>query len=410
MSFPITSFRGFLPDVPSTTGETDRASCIIVKETAKEEPSCDEPIYEISGKRKLSEDYKSHTKKLKMDSSEDTPRKSMSFCELPREIRAHIANFLSPKETVAFMLVEKVVAASRTEILKGNGKCVAYYLERHWWNLNTLEKDNSKLYADLNTSQSAITELDIPSSIALGKLKAILQLFNQIKNISVPFLKKDEMPVDLFSENLESIDLSNSDIDDQYLQKLAQRCKRLLRDINISSCDNITDEGIKAIASKCTQLHTFDLSHNKQITTDVLKKVLISPHLQTLYLTHCDQITDEGLKEVAINCPQLLSLDLAGCLQLTDKGIKEIAASCSQLQMLALSCCDQITDDALNEIAMSCPQLRRLFLNFCDKITYQGVENILSKCHSLRFVSTEHALTRFDTQLLKDRYPHVTIV
>jgi hypothetical protein len=43
-----------------------------------------------------------------------------------------------------------------------------------------------------------------------------------------------------------------------------------------------------------------------------------------LDISNCRNITDEGIRAVASGCPQLQSLDISGCYEITDAG-REIA-------------------------------------------------------------------------------------
>ena len=66
--------------------------------------------------------------------------------------------------------------------------------------------------------------------------------------------------------------------------------------INIGECGNITDAGIIALATGCSQL-------------------------QSLNISYCRNITDAGIRALATGCPQLQSLKTTGC-QITVSGDK----------------------------------------------------------------------------------------
>jgi F-box/leucine-rich repeat protein 2/20 len=51
-------------------------------------------------------------------------------------------------------------------------------------------------------------------------------------------------------------------------------------------------------------------------------------------MSGCDNITDEGIRAVATGLPQLQSLDISGCDKITDAGIRALANGLSQLQSL----------------------------------------------------------------------------
>jgi hypothetical protein len=81
------------------------------------------------------------------------------------------------------------------------------------------------------------------------------------------------------------------------------------------------------------------------------------PQLQSLNISHCGNITDEGIRALATGCPQLQSLNISHCGNITDEGIKALATGCTQLQSLDISGCVNITDTGIRALATGCPQL-----------------------------------------------------
>ena len=69
------------------------------------------------------------------------------------------------------------------------------------------------------------------------------------------------------------------------------------------------------------------------------------PQLQSLNIIHCDNITDEGIRALANGLPKLQSLDISNCANITDAGIRALARGLSQLQSLNIMCCRNITDE-----------------------------------------------------------------
>ena len=60
-------------------------------------------------------------------------------------------------------------------------------------------------------------------------------------------------------------------------------------------------------------------------------------------MRRCGNITDEGIRAVATGCPQLQSLSIFGCYYITDAGIAALANGCPQLQSLYICGCVNIT-------------------------------------------------------------------
>ena len=53
-------------------------------------------------------------------------------------------------------------------------------------------------------------------------------------------------------------------------------------------------------------------------------------------ISRCDKISDEGIRALANGLPQLQSLDIGGCRNFTDAGIRALASGCRQLQSLEI--------------------------------------------------------------------------
>ena len=58
------------------------------------------------------------------------------------------------------------------------------------------------------------------------------------------------------------------------------------------------------------------------------------PSLRNLNLGSCDELTDDTLAAIALGCSQLLSIKLRNCIKITDKGIRALSSGCRQLQKI----------------------------------------------------------------------------
>ena len=141
--------------------------------------------------------------------------------------------------------------------------------------------------------------------------------------------------------------------------------------------DDLTDEGLKEIA-KLQQLTGLSLYYTK-ITDAGLKDVAKMKQLEYLGLAST-QITDAGLKEVA-KLRKLTELEFLA-EQITDAGLKELAKM-KQLTFLDLADCKQITDAGLKELAKM-QKLRGLSLEG-TKITDAGLKE-LAKLKQLEYL------------------------
>ena len=120
-----------------------------------------------------------------------------------------------------------------------------------------------------------------------------------------------------------------------------------LQSLDISACDYITDEVIRAVSTVC-------------------------PQLRSLNISHCRNITDEGIRALARGLRQLQSLNIIYCCNITDEGITALARGLHQLQSLEIGFCEDITDEGIRAVARGLPQLQSLYIGFCVNITDEG--------------------------------------
>ena len=93
------------------------------------------------------------------------------------------------------------------------------------------------------------------------------------------------------------------------------------------------------------------------------------PQLQSLDISNCYNITDEGIRAVATGLPHLQSLSLSNCCNITDEGIRALATGCPHLQSLDISWCYTITNEGITALVTGLPQLQSLNISYCGNIT-----------------------------------------
>ena len=158
---------------------------------------------------------------------------------------------------------------------------------------------------------------------------------------------------------LKSLNLSFSCFSDSGLKYLAKMPS--LQELDLGSCDNITEIGIAYLAEGGSRISSLDVSFCDKIGDQAL--VHISQglfNLKYLSLSAC-QVTDEGICKIAKSLQDLETLHIGQCSKLTDKGLHTIADSMKQLKCIDLYGCPRITGNGLDRI-MKLPQLRTLNL------------------------------------------------
>jgi F-box/leucine-rich repeat protein 2/20 len=109
----------------------------------------------------------------------------------------------------------------------------------------------------------------------------------------------------------------------------------------------------------------------------------IFPNLQLLDLSNCNDISEEGIYQILRRCCKIRHLNLTSCLRVKLHGMNfEIP----QLKVLNLSYTG-IDDKTLYVISKSCCGLLQLLLESCKNVTENGVEHVLENCTELREIN-----------------------
>ncbi|KAJ0027741.1 hypothetical protein Pint_34981 [Pistacia integerrima] len=156
---------------------------------------------------------------------------------------------------------------------------------------------------------------------------------------------------------------------------------RNLKKLDITCCRKITDVSIAQITSSCTTLSSFKMESCTLVPREAFVLIGQRCHsLEELDLTD-NEIDDEGLKSIS-RCSKLSILKLGICLNITDLGLAHVGMSCSKLIELDLYRSMGITDTGISAIAHGCPDLEMINIAYCKDITDTSLIS-LSKCSKL---------------------------
>ncbi|GKV06133.1 hypothetical protein SLEP1_g18060 [Rubroshorea leprosula] len=169
-------------------------------------------------------------------------------------------------------------------------------------------------------------------------------------------------------------------ITDASIACIANLCNSLTS-FRMESCTLISREAFVLIGQRCHLLEELDLTDN-EIDDEGLKSISRCSKLATLKLGICLNITDEGLMHIGKGCPKLKELDLYRSSGITDLGILEIARGCSDLEMINIAYCKEITDASFLSLS-KCSQLRTFESRGCPLITSFGLTAIAVGCKQL---------------------------
>ena len=177
-----------------------------------------------------------------------------------------------------------------------------------------------------------------------------------------------------------------------------------IENLSMSSCDNLTDKGLLQILQLCrSTLRSLDISRTAITGENLSEYKGILPCLDNLNMSSCDNLTDKGLLQIVQLCrstlrsldisrtaitgenlseykgtlPLLEKLKMVSCEQLTDRGLLQILQLCgSTLRTLGISVTN-VTGENLSEYKGTLPYLENLNMRLCGHLTDAGLLQIL---------------------------------
>ncbi|KAF4401355.1 hypothetical protein G4B88_001549 [Cannabis sativa] len=154
-----------------------------------------------------------------------------------------------------------------------------------------------------------------------------------------------------------------------------------LTSLKMESCALVSREAFVLIGQRCRFLEELDLTDN-EIDDEGLKSISRCSKLSSLKLGICLDITDKGVAHVGFSCSKLKELDLYRCTDITDSGISAIASGCPDLEMINIAYCKDISDDSLVSLS-KCSRLNTFEGRGCPLITSSGLAAIATQCKQL---------------------------
>jgi F-box/leucine-rich repeat protein 2/20 len=213
---------------------------------------------------------------------------------------------------------------------------------------------------------------------------------------------------------LRKINLSrHTYLNDQSLFHLFNNCK-LLEEAILFGCNGITNAGIAsalhvrptmrslsltnysdncitllAIVRSCPSLSDIKIEYSSSRETNYVDNSLInfnvvSSQLKSLCLAGNTWLNDQSLAYMSF--PNLQKLDLSHCYQISEEGICQFLRTCSKIRHLNLSY-TQVDDETLYVISKSCRGLLQLSLEDCYFVTEKGVNHVVENCTQLREIN-----------------------
>uniref|UniRef100_A0A673HZY2 Uncharacterized protein n=1 Tax=Sinocyclocheilus rhinocerous TaxID=307959 RepID=A0A673HZY2_9TELE len=136
--------------------------------------------------------------------------------------------------------------------------------------------------------------------------------------------------------------------------------------------------GALGIGGAVSGIGTFSRSRRRSLIS-IERRISSSLRMLSLLIslprsTLRPSISDDSLVSVAYHCRSLTSLALSHCPQISDQGMARALPLLHRLQHLFLACCDTVTNETLSIIALHCDRLRTLDVSMCKDITVHQVD------------------------------------
>lgn len=176
-----------------------------------------------------------------------------------------------------------------------------------------------------------------------------------------------------------------------------------LSHLDISSCSQITHEGMRYIARGCPLLSSLVLNKLSRMKDESLYFFTkYCPNLKALHLRHASSLTDLAFNHIAENLPHLTTLCVEGNHNITGASIKMVGRGCPDLVYLFIIDCIRMCDIGLKGFSGT-RGLRVINLADCIRISDHGVRNVVdgpSGPH-LRELNLTNCLRVGDTTLFR---------
>lgn len=303
---------------------------------------------------------------------------------MPDEIKMEIFRYLRPKEIIRCSAVSKA----------WNKMCFDGQL---WTQVDTTEfyhEIPSHVLVKIITSAGPfVKDLNLRGCIQLrdkwmsehGRISDTCQ---NLQTFSIEGCYIDKMSICYFLLNnpyLVHLNLSGLSATNNAVLKFIGQCCPNLESLNVSWCTNADTKGLKRVIESCPRLNDLRAGEIRGFDDTGFMAALFEHNtLERLVMHHCGDLTDESLAVLfhgvepemdfltdrpIVPPRKLRHLDLTRCEDLTDDGVKCIAHNAPDLEGLQLSQCHELTDDVVVDILRTTPKLTHLDLEELDNLS-----------------------------------------
>ena len=185
---------------------------------------------------------------------------------------------------------------------------------------------------------------------------------------------------------LRSIDLSHTDITDDFIEDLTTSTGRTLQILALNSCTKLTSRSLRAIANRCPHLRFLDIGSIPAVDDASVQYLVqrLGASIRTMILSHCTSLSDLAMVDIGNHCKTIMSLTLRGLPAITDAGLQKLCAGVGDyLQILDVLNCNGLTlGGYLGAMEAHCPHVFR----YLEESNY--VEHLGERCLQDNIIAT----------------------
>ena len=182
-----------------------------------------------------------------------------------------------------------------------------------WYSLDQLQSINSNAVKWILKMEIAVKDATFHNSVTDENIFSIRNLLKKLQTLSFCLNTRKQLSVLQYN------------IGNEAIRTIANHCT-MLKSLNISGCDVISDEGIAEAVRKCHALENLYMS-----ITDLGVKTVVEActNLQWLDISGNNQLHECGFSAVALNCKSLTTYECCHCAGVTDASIVSLAEQCN---------------------------------------------------------------------------------
>jgi len=241
----------------------------------------------------------------------------------------------------------------------------------------------------VNATNLEVLDLQECQKLGKGQMRGLWKL-NRLRCLELGWCRgvKDadiaclRGPSTAAAQSLESLDLSGTLVSGTGLKHIAHLSA--LRELTLSACRNIDDDGLEKTVTSLSELQSLDLNWCAQITCGWM--VLLGRNLKQLKELLCNgtSVNDRVIRVLPRVAPKLNVLSLNSC-PLTDAGI----ASLGLLNRLSSISLEDTAVGNEGLVALSGCPLEHLNINHARHVTDSGIARFAARCKGLQSLEAD---------------------